>query len=247
MPIELSNHVTRLASQAVGVLEAAVQAHERVVYSNSLGLESIVLTDLIWMHVPEIRIFTIDTGRLHEETRELLERIESRYRRRMDVYYPQAAAIEAWVSEHGINGFYNSAGERRGCCEIRKVEPFQRAIAGANAWVTGVRREHSAERAQGQVTEWDDRYGLWQLRPLLDWTEQDVWHYVHARGLPYNRLHDEGYPSIGCAPCTRAVAAGEDPRAGRWWWENPDARECGLQPRRKAIPIVVEAANRAGC
>jgi phosphoadenosine phosphosulfate reductase len=217
------------------------------VYSNSLGIEAVVLTDLIWTHVPAIGIFTIDTGRLHEETRELLERLELRYKRRMDVFHPDGAALEHWTAHNGVNGFYESEGARLSCCGIRKLEPFRRAVADANAWVTGVRREQSEERAIGAPTEWDARYGLWQIRPLLEWRIDDVWDYVHARRLPYNPLHDRGYPSIGCAPCTRAVAEGEDSRAGRWWWERAESRECGLQPRRLAIPVVVEQSGRAGC
>jgi phosphoadenosine phosphosulfate reductase len=247
MQITLSNRLAALVHDSVEVLEKVAREHDRVVYANSLGVESVVLTDLIWTHEPSISIFTIDTGRLHEETRELLERLERRYQRRMEVFHPDGVALDRWTRDNGINAFYASEGLRRSCCELRKLEPFSRAIAGAGAWITGVRREQSPERAQGDVLERDERYGLWQVRPLLEWREQDVWDYVHARRLPYNSLHDKGYPSIGCAPCTRAVAAGEDARAGRWWWENAESRECGLQPRRQPIPIVVEQPRRAGC
>ena len=185
-------------------------------------------------------MFTLDTGRLHDETLALLDRLERRYQRRIQVFYPDARQIEQYVSDNGINGFYLGVEERQSCCHIRKIEPFKRAIAGRKAWVTGVRREQSAERALGEAVAWDERYGLWKISPLLDWTEEDVWAYIHARNLPYNALHDKGYPSIGCAPCTRAVEPGADPRSGRWWWENPDSRECGLQPRRRVIPLKVE-------
>jgi len=145
--------------------------------------------------------------------------------------------VEAYVRDNGINGFYAGLEQRQACCGIRKVEPFMRAIAGKKAWVTGVRREQSAERAKGEAIAWDERYQMWKISPLLDWTEQDINDYVKARKLPYNPLHDKGYPSIGCAPCTRAVEPGADPRSGRWWWENPETRECGLQPRKRVIPI----------
>jgi phosphoadenosine phosphosulfate reductase len=217
---------------SLALLRAAQRDYGKVVYSSSLGAEAIVLTDLIWTHVPEIEIFTLDTGRLHEHTRNLIERLESRYQRRIKVYHPDPQALEAWIARNGINGFFNSVENRQGCCHIRKVEPFKRAIAGARAWVTGVRREQSSTRAQAQPVEIDDTNGgIARISPLLDWTHEDVWNYIRTKKLPYNPLHDQGYPSIGCEPCTRAVQPGEDSRSGRWWWENTESRECGLQPR----------------
>jgi phosphoadenosine phosphosulfate reductase len=217
---------------SLAVLQAAQRDYDKVVYSSSLGAEAIVLTDLIWTHVPEIEIFTLDTGRLHEHTRNLIERLESRYQRRIKVYHPDPQALEAWIARNGINGFFNSVENRQGCCHIRKVEPFKRAIAGARAWVTGVRREQSSTRAQAQPVEIDDANGgIARISPLLEWTHEDVWNYIRTKKLPYNPLHDQGYPSIGCEPCTRAIEPGADSRSGRWWWENSDSRECGLQPR----------------
>jgi phosphoadenosine phosphosulfate reductase len=157
----------------------------------------------------------------------------------MKVYFPDPKSIESWVAGHGINGFYNSVDERRGCCHIRKVEPFRRAIAGARAWITGVRREQSSTRALAQPVEIDEANGgIARISPILDWTHDEVWHYIRSRRLPYNPLHDKGFPSIGCAPCTRAVEPGEDSRAGRWWWEKTDAKECGLQPRIRTQPAA---------
>ena len=242
----LSPRLQALLEQTRTVLQAAVTEHHDVVYSNSLGAEAMVLTDIICRHVPQIEIFTLDTGRLHDETLALLDRLERRYQRRIAVFYPDAAALEGYVGAHGINGFYLGLGERQSCCQIRKVEPFKRALAGHRAWVTGVRREQSVERAHGEVQAWDERHGLWKVSPLLEWTEQDVWAYIKACNLPYNPLHDKGFPSIGCAPCTRVVEAGGDPRSGRWWWENPESRECGLQPRRRVIPLIVEPRRAAG-
>src|SRR5450755_1852560 len=211
---------------SLALLRQALDSYERVVYASSLGAEAMVLTDLIWTQVPGIDIVSIDTGRLPEETLTLLERLERRYHRRIKVYYPDAQAVQDYVREHGINGFYNSLGERLSCCQIRKVEPFNRAVAGYSAWVTGVRHEQSQQRAAAQPVAKDERTGLQKISPLLDWTEAEIWTYIRAHQLCYSPLHDRGYPSIGCAPCTRAIEPGADHRAGRWWWENADSREC---------------------
>jgi phosphoadenosine phosphosulfate reductase len=229
--LELEQRVTRVREQ----LAAARERFGRVVYSNSLGPEAIVLTDIICSSVPGIDIFSIDTGRLHEETYELLEKLQRRYRNRVRVVHPDAAQLEALVSGHGINGFYHSLDARLACCRIRKVEPFKRAIAGYSAWITGVRREQSATRAQARPLEWDAEYGLQKVSPLLEWKEEHVWQYIRARQLPYNRLHDRQFPSIGCSPCTRAIQPGESRRAGRWWWEQPESRECGLHPKARQV------------
>jgi phosphoadenosine phosphosulfate reductase len=217
---------------SLALLRQAVHDYGRVVYASSLGAEAMVLTDLIWTHVPAIDIVSIDTGRLPEETLTLLERLERRYHRRIKLYYPDAQAVQRYVREHGINGFYNSLGERISCCQIRKVEPFIRAVSGYGAWVTGVRHEQSEQRAAAQPIARDEQSRLPKISPLLDWTQADVWSYIHSYQLYYSPLHDRGYPSIGCAPCTRATEPGQDHRAGRWWWENPDSRECGLHPRQ---------------
>ena len=220
-------------------LSAALTQHARLVYANSLGAESMVLTDIIWSHLPQIEMFTVDTGRLPEQTHELLERLQQRYQQRIRVVYPEAAALEHLTARQGVNGFYGSLEARLACCRVRKVEPFRRAIGGFSAWVTGVRREQSAERARSRSTEWDAEHGLYKISPLLEWSEQDIWHYIRQHQLPYNPLHDRRFPSIGCAPCTRAIQPGESRRAGRWWWEQPQSRECGLHPR--AAPVAVPA------
>lgn len=225
----------RRSEEAIAQLGAAVTEYHKVCYASSLGAESVVLTDLIWGSVPQIEIFSIDTGRLFPETHELIERLQRRYGRTLRMYYPQAPALESWVGQNGINGFRQSVEQRHGCCGIRKVEPFRRAIAGHGAWVTGIRRGQSASRALAAPVEWDNAYGLHKISPLLDWSEKEIWAYIHGKGLPYNTLHDRGFASIGCAPCTRAVLAGQDERAGRWWWERSESRECGLHPRRELI------------
>jgi phosphoadenosine phosphosulfate reductase len=230
---ELSTGLRERAESSISLLRAAVVEYRDVCYANSLGPESMVLTDLIWTTLPEIEIFTIDTGRLFPETYDLMERVQQRYGRSLRIYYPEAARLEGWVGKNGINGFRDGIEQRRGCCAVRKVEPFRRAVSGRGAWVTGIRRGQSASRALAAPIEWDGEYGLQKVSPLLDWSEKQIWDYIRKMRLPYNRLHDAGFPSVGCAPCTRAVHAGEDSRSGRWWWERADSRECGLHPRRQ--------------
>jgi phosphoadenosine phosphosulfate reductase len=234
---DLPSPLSALATESLGQLRAAVAEYKNVSYANSLGSESMVLTDLIWSAEPElvpaVDVFTVDTGRLFPETYDLIDRLQQRYGRPLRILYPDSAELEAWVERNGINGFRDGLEERRECCGIRKVEPFSRAIAGRAAWITGIRRGQSASRALAAPVEWDARYGLHKVSPLLEWTDQDIWEYIRLRRLPYNPLHDLRFPSIGCAPCTRAVEPGDDERSGRWWWERADSRECGLHPRRK--------------
>jgi phosphoadenosine phosphosulfate reductase len=230
---DLSTGLRERAEDSISLLRAAVAEYKDVCYANSLGPESMVLTDLIWTTLPEVEIFTIDTGRLFPETYDLMERVQQRYGRSLRIYYPEAAQLEGWVGKNGINGFRDGIEQRRGCCAVRKVEPFRRAISGRGAWVTGIRRGQSASRALAAPIEWDGEHGLQKVSPLLDWSEKQIWDYIRKMRLPYNRLHDVGFPSVGCAPCTRAVQPGEDARSGRWWWERADLRECGLHPRRQ--------------
>jgi phosphoadenosine phosphosulfate reductase len=225
-----------------GELLSALERHGRLIYSSSLGAEAMVLTDIIWTHLPQIEIFSIDTGRLHEETHRLRERLQQRYARTLRMVYPDALELERLIARQGMNGHYESLDARLECCRIRKVEPFRRAIAGFPAWITGVRREQSAGRSQLAAEAWDGEHGLYKVSPLLEWSEAEVWEYIRARALPYNALHDRQYPSIGCSPCTRAIQPGEARRAGRWWWEETESRECGLHPRQPA-PSAAARAN----
>ena len=229
---EPGGNLRRLVAESISTLQRAVADYGSVCYASSLGLESVVLTDLIWTAVPQIGIFTIDTGRLFPESYELIERVQRHYGRSLRVWYPETAALEGWVAGNGINGFRNSVAQREACCGIRKIGPFRRAIAGSVAWITGIRRDQSASRALAQTVEWDATYGLQKVSPLLDWSDGDVWQYIREQRLPYNVLHNRGFPSIGCAPCTRAIEPDEDARTGRWWWERADSRECGLHPRQ---------------
>lgn len=233
MDVPLESAVNEKVEAAGALLEAAAREYGPVTYANSLGAEAMVLLDLISDRIPDTEIFVIDTGRLHPETYALLHSLRGKTSKPIRVVFPDGAEVADMVTAFGINGFYESAEARVACCRARKIEPFKRAIAGFGAWITGVRREQSATRADLSPVEWDPENGLYKISPLLDWTENEIWEYIRQQRLPYNPLHDRQYPSIGCAPCTRAVAPGEHSRAGRWWWENEGARECGLHPRQR--------------
>lgn len=203
---------------------------EKVVFSTSLGQEDQVITQLIASQNLPIQIFSLDTGRLFPETLELLSRTESKYKTRIKVYYPETVSVEKLVADIGINGFYESVENRKSCCFVRKVEPLKRALAGNAVWVTGLRAEQSANRSDMKRIEWDEANQIIKYNPLLDWTFEQMIAYIAAHRIPYNPLHDQGFISIGCAPCTRAILPGEDARAGRWWWED-SKKECGLHAR----------------
>ena len=200
---------------------------QRVKFSTSLGQEDQVLTDLIARHQLPVQIFTIDTGRLFYQTYETLEKTRARYRLQVDVFFPQAAAVEEMVNEHGVNLFYDSVEHRQSCCHVRKVEPLNRALKGAAVWITGLRSAQTDHRKNIPVVEWMEDREIYKINPLLHWSYEDVLAYLEKFQVPYNVLHDQGFVSIGCAPCTRAIAPGEDARAGRWWWEQSH-KECGL-------------------
>ncbi len=198
------------------------------VFASSLAAEDMVLTDLILRTGLPITIFTLDTGRLHQETLAMLTRIHVTYGYEVAVFHPQPAAVDDYVTRYGRDAFYDSVELRKQCCHIRKVEPLQRALVDKQAWITGQRRAQSTTRTALAVQEHDAVHQLAKFNPLADWSEQDVWHYVRSHAVPVNPLHEKGYPSIGCEPCTRAIQPGEDTRAGRWWWEDPQSKECGL-------------------
>ncbi len=198
------------------------------VFASSLAAEDMVLTDMILRSGLPIEIFTLETGRLHAETLAMVDRIKQTYGYEVRLFKPETEAIEAYVKQNGLNAFYDSVEMRKECCRIRKVDPLNRALAGKKAWITGQRRAQSTTRAELAVQENDEAHGMIKFNPLADWSEEDVWHYIRSNNVPYNPLHDKGYPSIGCEPCTRAIQPGEYVRAGRWWWENPESKECGL-------------------
>lgn len=218
-------------ASVIALLKEALQtfgSQHEITFANSMGAEDMVLTDMILREQLPIEIFSLDTGRLPVETYDLIAETEKTYSTKLKIFFPQAQAVEAYVRSNGINAFYESIDLRKGCCHMRKVEPLQRALNGKKAWITGMRAEQSATRTGLPFREYDQSNKLEKYNPLSDWSEQEVWAYIRMFNVPYNKLHDQFYPSIGCAPCTRAIAMGEDVRAGRWWWENPDSKECGL-------------------
>lgn len=214
--------------QSVAVLNQAANDFYPVTFANSLGAEDMVLTDLISKYQPAIEMFSLDTGRLPQETYDLMQTVRARYSVPFQVYYPVNVLVEDYVAKHGENGFYDSVESRKACCFVRKVEPLKRALAGKKAWITGMRRDQAVTRGNLEVSSFDADQGLQKFNPLLDWTNEEVWEYIKAYNVPFNALHEKLYPSIGCAPCTRAIKPGEDIRAGRWWWEDPLNKECGL-------------------
>lgn len=234
-------HVETL--DAPGALRLALETlgPDRVAMAASFGPEDIVVLDILTEIVPRPRVFTLDTGRLPEETYALIERVRERFGVDVEAFAPEREEVEAMVAQGGPNLFYRSVDDRLRCCDVRKVRPLRRALATVDGWITGIRRDQTRTRARTPRIGLDLEHGLiWKVAPLADWTEPQVWAYIRDRDLPYNALHDRGYPSIGCAPCTRAIEPGEDPRAGRWWWETDGGRECGLHvPSGRAAAGVV--------
>ena len=203
----------------------------KVAFSTSLGAEDQVITKMIAEVDKTADIFTLDTGRLFPETYDLMDVTAKKYDITIRVMFPDAERIEEMVNAKGINLFYDSVENRKLCCHIRKIEPLKRAFKGLDAWICGLRREQSVTRKDMKLVEWDENNNLLKVNPLIDWTESELWAYIRSNHVPYNKLHDQGFPSIGCQPCTRVIMPGEDIRAGRWWWENPESRECGLHKR----------------
>ena len=203
----------------------------KVAFSTSLGAEDQAITKMIADIDKTADIFTLDTGRLFPETYDLMDRTAKKYDITIRVMFPDAARVEEMVNSKGINLFYDSIENRKLCCHIRKIEPLKRAFKGLDAWICGLRREQAVTRKDMKLVEWDDNNGLLKVNPVIDWTEEHLWEYIRENNVPYNTLHDKGFPSIGCQPCTRAIMPDEDVRAGHWWWENPETKECGLHKR----------------
>ncbi|WP_434715430.1 phosphoadenylyl-sulfate reductase [Paraburkholderia sp. A3RO-2L] len=243
IPAELQAKIERLDA----LLDSIAARHASVKLASSLAAEDMVLTHAILSRGVKIGVFSLNTGRLHAETLGMVERVRERYGYEIEQFHPQQDAVDEYVAQHGLNAFYESIDLRKRCCEIRKVEPLNRALSDVSAWVTGQRREQSVTRAELHEEEQDGARGIAKFNPLADWTETEVWTYLRAFDVPVNPLHARGYPSIGCEPCTRAVRPGEDSRAGRWWWESRDTKECGLHITSvSAIPVVqAPAAGQA--
>jgi phosphoadenosine phosphosulfate reductase len=225
---ELNSRLQGIESLAERIAEVHRSIEGRIAFSTSLGLDDQAILNAIAEARAGIDIFTLDTGRLFPEVLETVELSEIRYRLRIRLVAPEAAEVEALVGRDGVFGFRNSVENRKACCEVRKVRPLNRELEGAQGWITGVRREHSDDRADVPLAEWDEARGLIKVNPIADWSNEELTAYIAANNIPVNPLHAHGFISIGCQPCTRAVQSGEHPRAGRWWWENEEKKECGL-------------------
>ena len=200
----------------------------RIALASSFGAEDQVLTDMLLQVDAAARIFTLDTGRMFQETYDTMQKSVERYHHSYEVYAPEAADIAALIAKDGPNLFYASVENRKACCAVRKLKPLRKVLATVDAWICGLRRDQSVTRTAVELVSWDTEFGIYKICPLYDWSEAQVWDYIKKNDVPYNALHDRGFPSIGCAPCTRAVHPGEDIRGGRWWWESPEHKECGL-------------------
>ncbi|QKF60269.1 phosphoadenylyl-sulfate reductase [Aliarcobacter lanthieri] len=208
-----------------------VKNFKNTALSSSLAAEDQVLTDILLKIDKNVSIFTLDTGRLHPETYDVMDATNLKYGIKIDVFFPKFEKVQELYQTQGINGHYESIENRKNCCNIRKLEPLKRALDGVEVWITGLRSSQSITRADMPLVEWDSNFKVIKVNPLINWKEEDVWNYIKINKVPYNKLHDKGFPSIGCAPCTRAIKDGEDIRAGRWWWENPEHKECGLHKK----------------
>ena len=220
-----------LDSSTKEIISYFVENFNNVALSSSLGVEDQVLTDLLLNKDKNANIFTLDTGRLHPETYDVMDATNLKYQIKINVFFPQNQMVEELYQTQGINGHYESIDNRKRCCNIRKIEPLKRALENVDIWITGLRASQSITRIDMPLVEYDALFDVIKVNPLIKWSETDVWDYIKENRVPYNKLHNKGFPSIGCAPCTRAVKDGEDIRAGRWWWENPEHKECGLHKK----------------
>jgi phosphoadenosine phosphosulfate reductase len=227
----LNGNWTGLSAEEI-LKNALATFGDKISFATSLGAEDQVITYMLSKINKSANIFTLDTGRVFPETYDLLHRTVNRYDLKIKSYYPDTNQVEEMVNEKGINLFYESIENRKLCCHVRKIVPLRRALQGKDAWITGLRREQSVTRTDLKIVEWDAGNGLIKINPLLEWTEEQIWDFIKLNNIPYNKLHDQGFPSIGCQPCTRAIEKGEDLRAGRWWWEMPDSKECGLHGKK---------------
>jgi len=219
-------------AEANEILEYFINEYkDKTALSSSLGAEDQVLTDLMLKVDKSANIFTLDTGRLHPETYDVMDATNLKYGVKINVFFPLNEDVQKLYSTQGINGHFESIENRKRCCGIRKIEPLKRALKPLKVWITGLRASQSVTRVDMPVVEWDENFEVIKVNPLINWSEEDVWNYIKENNVPYNKLHDKGFPSIGCAPCTRAIKDGEDIRAGRWWWENPEHKECGLHAK----------------
>lgn len=233
MSIEIVKNIEEkiLSLNTTDLIKYILENYKNVALSSSLGVEDQVLTDMIFKVNKNSRVFTLDTGRLHSETYKVMDETNLKYGVKLEVFFPKFDDVEKLYITQGVNGHFESIDNRKNCCNIRKIEPLKRALKNVDIWITGLRASQSITRTNLPVIEWDENFKVIKLNPLINWNKDDVWEYIRANKVPYNKLHDQGYPSIGCEPCTRAIKAGEDIRAGRWWWEDPEHKECGLHKK----------------
>ncbi len=218
-------------SSTIDVISYFLDNFKSVALSSSLAVEDQVLTDMLLKKDKNATIFTLDTGRLHPETYDVMDETNLKYGIKIDVFFPNSKDVQNLYKTQGVNGHFESIENRKNCCNIRKIEPLKRALKDVEVWFTGLRASQSITRANMPLVEWDETFKVIKVNPLINWSQSDVWEYIKTNSVPYNKLHDKGYPSIGCACCTRAIKDSEDIRAGRWWWENPEHKECGLHKR----------------
>lgn len=233
MSLELIKNIEEkiLSLNTIDLIKYILENHKNVALSSSLGAEDQVLTDMIFKIDKNSKVFTLDTGRLHSETYKVMDETNLKYSVKLEVFFPKFEDVEKLYLTQGVNGHFESIDNRKNCCNIRKIEPLKRALKGVDIWITGLRASQSVTRTNLPIIEWDENFKVIKLNPLINWNEEQVWEYIKLNKVPYSKLHDQGYPSIGCEPCTRAIKPGEDIRAGRWWWEDPEHKECGLHKK----------------
>ena len=233
MSLEIIKNIEEkiLSLNTIDLIKYILENHKNIAFSTSLGAEDQVITDMIYKVDKKTKVFTLDTGRLHSQTYKVMDETNLKYGVKIEVFFPKYEDVQNLYKVQGVNGHFETIEKRKNCCNIRKIEPLKRALQGVDIWITGLRASQSVTREAMPLIEWDDNFKVIKINPLINWSEEDVWDYIKENRVPYNKLHDMGFPSIGCEPCTRAIKDGEDIRAGRWWWEDPAHKECGLHKK----------------
>ena len=233
MSLEIIKNIEEkiLSLNTIDLIKYILENHKNIAFSTSLGAEDQVITDMIYKVDKKTKVFTLDTGRLHSQTYKVMDETNLKYGVKIEIFFPKYEDVQNLYKSQGVNGHFESIENRKNCCNIRKIEPLKRALKDVNIWITGLRATQSVTRESMPLIEWDDNFKVVKINPLIKWSEEEVWDYIKENRVPYNKLHDMGFPSIGCEPCTRAIKDGEDIRAGRWWWEDPAHKECGLHKK----------------
>ena len=233
MSLEIIKNIEEkiLSLNTIDLIKYILENHKNIAFSTSLGAEDQVITDMIYKVDKKTKVFTLDTGRLHSQTYKVMDETNLKYGVKIEIFFPKYEDVQNLYKSQGVNGHFETIENRKNCCNIRKIEPLKRALKDVNIWITGLRATQSVTREAMPLIEWDDNFKVVKINPLINWSEEEVWDYIKENRVPYNKLHDMGFPSIGCEPCTRAIKDGEDIRAGRWWWEDPAHKECGLHKK----------------